>query len=91
MTLIWSPQSVEDRKQIYAFIFEYDRDAADKMDDLFNSQANRLLSFPEMGKPGRVPGTRELIVHKHYLLVYVHDVDAINIVTVLHASRQYPA
>lgn len=91
MTLIWSPQSVEDRKQIYAFIFEYYRDAADEMDDLFNRQANRLLSFPEMGKPGRVPGTRELIVHKHYVIVYAHAFDTINIVTVLHTSRQYPA
>lgn len=91
MNLVWSPQSVEDRKQIYAFIFECDRAAADEMDNLFDRQANHLLSFPEMGKPGRVPGTRELIVHKHYLLVYTYVFDAINIVTVLHTSRQYPA
>ena len=90
MNLIWAPQSLEDRKQIYAFIFEHDSHAANVLDDLFNSQANQLLTFPEMGKPGRVAGTRELVVHKHYLLVYTCSPDEIRIVTVLHTSRQYP-
>ena len=91
MNLIWSPQSLEDRKQIYAFIFEHDNQAADALDDLFNSQACRLLMFSEIGKPGCVKGTRELVVHKHYLLVYTCSPDAIRIVAVLHTSRQYPA
>ncbi|MBB5144796.1 type II toxin-antitoxin system RelE/ParE family toxin [Desulfovibrio intestinalis] len=91
MNLIWSPQSLEDRKQIYAFIFEHDNQAADALDDLFDNQANRLLTFSEMGKPGRIKGTRELVVHKHYLLVYTCSPGAIRVVTVLHTSRQYPA
>ena len=90
MKLIWSPQSIEDRKQIYAFIVEHDQRAADEMDELFSKQANLLLVFPEAGKPGRVEGTRELVVHKHYILVYSYAGDAIAILTVLHTSRQYP-
>jgi addiction module RelE/StbE family toxin len=89
--LLWSPQSIEDRKQIYAFIAEHDRRAADEMDELFNTQAGLLLSFPEMGKPGRVEGTRELAAHKRYILVYACTGDAVAILTVLHTSRQYPA
>jgi len=89
--LIWSPQSIEDRKQIYAFIAEHDRRAAGDMDGLFQKHASLLLSFPEMGKPGRVEGSRELVVHKHYVLVYACTGDAVAILTVLHTSRQYPA
>jgi addiction module RelE/StbE family toxin len=89
--LNWSPQSIEDRKQIYAFIAEHDRRAADEMDELFKRQASLLESFSEMGKPGRVAGTRELVVHKHYVLVYACAGDTVAILTVLHTSRQYPA
>ena len=91
MDLTWSPQSIEDRKQIYAFISEHDQRAADELDELFRKQASLLLSFPEMGKPGRVPATRELLAHKHYILVYACTGDSVAILTVLHTSRQYPA
>ena len=91
MNLIWSPQSIEDRKQIYAFIAEHDPRAADELDGLFSKQANSLLTFPEMGKPGRVPATRELVAHKHYILVYACTGNTIAILTVLHTYRQYPA
>jgi addiction module RelE/StbE family toxin len=90
VNLIWSPQSVEDRKQIYAFISEYDLHVADELDALFKKQATILLSFPEIGKPGRLVATRELVVHTHYILVYTCKENTIAILTVLHASRQYP-
>jgi plasmid stabilization system protein ParE len=34
------------------------------MDTLFSDAAARLSAYPEMGKAGRIPGTRELIPHK---------------------------
>jgi plasmid stabilization system protein ParE len=39
------------------------------VDELFSDAAARLATFPEMGKEGRVPGTRELLVHRSYMLV----------------------
>lgn len=90
MRLLWSPQSVEDRKQIFAFIFEHNTDAAEAMDALFEAQAQRLLTYPEIGKIGRVPCTRELVIHKHYVLVYTCDDNTVGILTLLHTARQYP-
>jgi len=91
VNLIWSPQSIEDRKQIYAFIAEDNPRAADELDELFKNQAKHLLTFPKMGKPGRVAATRELVLHKHYILVYACTGNIVTILTVLHTSRQYPA
>jgi len=91
VNLIWSPQSIEDRKQIHVFISEHDQRAADELDDLFKKQAVLLLSFPEMGRPGRVAASRELVVHKRYILVYACTGDTVAILTVLHTSRLYPA
>jgi addiction module RelE/StbE family toxin len=90
VNLFWTPQATEDRKQIFAFIFEHDEDVAEAMDRLFVQQAEYLLSFPEMGKPGRVVGTHEFVAHKHYILVYSFTQDQISILTVLHTSRQWP-
>ena len=91
MNLLWSPQSIEDRKQIYVFVAEHDERAAHELDELFKKQADLLLSFPEMGKPGRVASTSELVIHKNYILVYAYTGDTVAILTVLHTSRQYPA
>ena len=91
MNLIWSPQSIEDRKQIFSIIAEDDPRTAGELDKLFRKQATALLSFPEMGKPGRVAATRELVVHKHYILVYACTGNTIAILTVLHTYRKYPA
>jgi addiction module RelE/StbE family toxin len=88
--LVWTQQAEEDRKQIFTYIFEHDEDAAEAMDILFTAKAETLLKFPAMGRQGRIIGTRELVAHKHYLLIYrVYD-DAVEITAVLHTSRQWP-
>lgn len=43
-----------------------------------------------MGKPGRIMGTRELVVHRHYFLVYELHTDTVYILAVVHTSRQWP-
>lgn len=41
-------------------------------------------------RAGRVPGTREIVVHPNYLVVYRVLADCIEVVSVMHAARQYP-
>jgi plasmid stabilization system protein ParE len=43
-----------------------------------------------MYRKGRVPGTREAVVHPNYILIYLVGAEAIEIVNVVHARRQYP-
>jgi addiction module RelE/StbE family toxin len=88
--IVCSPDTVEDRNQIFAYIFEQNSDAAEDPNLLFIRQAEMLANFPEMEKSGRVDKTRELVVHKHYLLVYRVLSDRIEIAAVLHTSRQWP-
>ena len=50
--------------------------------------AEKLPEFPGLGRPGRHPQTRELIVAGlPYLIVYEVDADAVTIVAVFHMSR----
>jgi len=51
----------------------------------------QLAEQPGLGRPGRVPGTRELIVSKtRYLVPYRVRGDAVEILRVFHTSRRLP-
>lgn len=46
---------------------------------------------PNLGRPGRIPGTRELVVSKlPYILPYRVRNDAVEILRVFHAARKWP-
>lgn len=90
MNVVWSEPAENDLDAIVLFIARDDIQAALEMDALLRNAAAGLALFPEKGKPGRVPGTREIVAHKHYLLVYALTPDAVHIVAVLHTSRQWP-
>jgi addiction module RelE/StbE family toxin len=42
----------------------------------------------QLGKPGRVYGTKELVMHKHYVAVYRVEDEAVHILTVLHTAQK---
>ncbi len=51
----------------------------------------QLAEQPSLGRPGRVPGTRELVVAgTRYLVPYRVKRDAIEVLRVFHTSRKLP-
>lgn len=50
-----------------------------------------LTTHPEAGRPGRVTGTRELVVSgTPFIAVYRVDRDGVAIIRVLHGAQQWP-
>jgi len=50
-----------------------------------------LADYPALGRPGRVPGTRELVVPgTPYIVPYKVHGNHIHILRVLHAARKWP-
>ena len=43
-----------------------------------------------LGQSGKIPGTRELIPHESYRLVYEIDGETVWILTLVHTARQWP-
>jgi plasmid stabilization system protein ParE len=48
----------------------------------------KLASFPGMGRAGRVHGTRELVIHKNYLAIYLVRADDVEILRIHHVARK---
>ncbi|MDR2891554.1 MAG: type II toxin-antitoxin system RelE/ParE family toxin [Deltaproteobacteria bacterium] len=90
MEVIWSEPAEDSLDAIVSYIADDNLHAALEMDDLLRKAANGLAQFPQKGKPGRIPGTRELVPHPNYVLVYLLTKESIQIVTVLHSSQQWP-
>ena len=60
------------------------------LDELFSEKAGRLVDHPGLGRPGRVAGTRELVAHQNYILVYDLTGELVRVLRVLQAVRQWP-
>ena len=90
MKVVWTPEAEQDRDDIWRHIAADNVRAAARLDELFNDAAARLADHPKLGRPGNIPGTRELIPHESYRLVYEIDGETVWVLTLVHTARQWP-
>lgn len=90
MRLVWTIRANLDRKEIRENIAKDNPAAALALDELVSQKASRLFDHPGLGRLGRVAGTRELVAHQNYILVYDTAGDLVRVLRVLHAARQWP-
>lgn len=92
MRLLWTPEALEDLKNISLHI-EMQRDlaTANRVCRTIYEGAHSLLRNPHAGRQGRSLNTRELVVSRlpMYLIIYrVGDSKSIEVLRIWHASRQ---
>jgi toxin ParE1/3/4 len=90
MKVVWTPEAQQDRVDVWEYIAADNPYAAARMDELFSDAAARLAQHPLLGRPGKITGTRELIPHESYRLVYEIDGETVWILTLVHTARQWP-
>lgn len=90
MKVVWTPEALQDRTDIWDYIAIDSPSAAARMDQLFSGSAAGLSEFPMLGRPGRIPGTRELIPHESYRLVYEIGDQTVWVLALVHTARQWP-
>jgi len=65
--------------------------SADTMLDRIFSAVELLERFPEAGRPGRIGGTRELVVvPTPFIVAYRVRPSTIEILSLLHGARKWP-
>jgi toxin ParE1/3/4 len=91
MHIQWTQRA---RRQFLAIIdalLEENPSAAERAYDAITDSVSRLATFPEMGRRGRVRGTRELVIPSQpYIVAYRIRGQTVHILAVLHGARKWP-
>ena len=82
--------AIADRDEIMEHLVEDNWSAALELDADFEAHADRACKTPTLYKPGRMKGTREIVVRTNYVMVYQVGAETIVILRVLHATQQWP-
>lgn len=90
MKVVWASAAEQDRADIFDYISQDNPLAAIRMDELFAEAAGRLAEHPQLGKAGLIAGTRELIPHESYRLVYEVQDNTVWILALVHTARMWP-
>ncbi len=90
MRVIWTPEAEQDRINVWDYISADNLHAAARMDALFSDAVAKLTQHPMLGQQGKIAGTRELIPHESYRLVYEIDNETVWILALVHTARQWP-
>jgi len=91
MEIVWRPIALEDLEQARRYVAEHNPRAADRLWRRILNSVERLAMLPGLGRPGRVEGTRELVVPRTpYIVAYTVIGAQVMILSVIHSSRRWP-
>ena len=91
MTLHWTRLAASHLESAFDYLAQNNADAAGAVVDRILSGIEALECHPQMGRNGRVPRTRELVVTgTPFVVAYRVRKDRIEILAVLHGARRWP-
>ena len=91
MQIRWQDDAFNDLIQVQRFIAMDNLSAAAKVANRIRSAVPELTRQPGMGRPGRVPGTREkVLVDIPCIIAWRVEEDSVVVLRVLHTSRKWP-
>jgi len=87
----WSPRAVAHLRALRAYIAQNNPEAAADIAGALLSAVARLAHLPNLGRPGRLADTRELVVPgTPSIVVYRMRADRLEILAVFHGRRKWP-
>ena len=87
MLIKWTKTALASADEIADFIAKDNPTRAASFMLELQAAVTQLLAHPGMGRAGRIPGTRELVLHKNYIAIYRVRGDAVEILRLHHAAR----
>lgn len=91
MPVNWTVKAGSDREAAIDYIAQDSPAAALSQLNEIEGQTDRLAEFPKLGRPGRVKGTRELVVNRTpFIIVYRIRGGIVQILRLLHGAQQWP-
>jgi toxin ParE1/3/4 len=91
MQLVWMARARRERHNAIEYIAQDNPRAALGQLDRIEHQTDLLIEQPEMGRPGRKQGTRELVISRTpFIVVYRIKGQRIELLRLLHGAQQWP-
>lgn len=87
MALKWTRTALRSVDDIADFIAQDNPARATSFVRELKDAVTKLQVHPGMGRAGRVPGTRELVLHKNYIAIYRVRGDDVEILRLHHAAQ----
>jgi toxin ParE1/3/4 len=89
--IVWTPPARSHLADLHDYVSESSTFGAIDQALAIAEAINTLSGFPEMGRPGRRRGTRELVVTgTPYIVAYRVRKGAIEILAIVHGARRWP-
>ena len=89
--LRWTIRALRRLESIGDFIAQVNPAAADSVNGRLSSATEKLRAYPALGRPGRIPGTRELVLTDIPDIIAYRVTEAkIEMLTIIHTSQRWP-
>jgi addiction module RelE/StbE family toxin len=91
MKVIWSPEARQDLRKIYLYLAAENPSATRALQERIKQGVQLLQDNPHIGRPGRVAGTRELVISgTSYIVPYRIGEKRLELLRVYHMARKWP-
>ena len=91
MRVAWTAPAARDLEAIGDYIARENPGAARRTVQRVRARTRTLVSHPYLGRPGRVAGTRELVITSTpFIAVYRVVDDRLEILAIFHGARVWP-
>lgn len=91
MTPRWTRSATADLASARRYVEQENPDAARALAARILAAVDLLMDAPDIGRPGRVPSTREFVVTRtRYLIVYRVRRKRLDLLRVLHQRQKWP-
>lgn len=91
MEIIWRRVALRDLASVYEYIVQDNPAAATRVRATIRNAVASLAEHPHLGRPGRVEGTRELVISSFpYIVAYRVAEETVRILAIIHTSRRWP-
>jgi len=91
VNIVWSELALDDLESLYGYISKDSPEAGRRTALAIVALVETLPDNPHIGRPGRVPGTRELVVpNTPYVVPYRVHASEVQILRVYHGARRWP-
>jgi toxin ParE1/3/4 len=91
VTVVWSPRAIGHLAALRAHMARENPGAAARTAETLLAAVDRLAELPNLARPGRVSGTRELVVPgTRYVIPYRVRSERLEIIAVFHGRQRWP-